>query len=232
MGRFKAGDRVNILAGHPYHAGRPTAGEAMTGVVKNDEGKVERRRGKYIVDIDGGTAGDYSFKGRELELQPAAAAVPALRLEAGKFYRDADGDRVGPMGIWNEFSEHSWDNNGGDGDRIFRADGTSKYNPHLVCEWIGPAAPKADAWVPTVGDNVRVKDDRGDKCIVTHVDDYGDGGAIYCRLSGLSTGAEGLYSYRLEPMQAATTSAPLHHRGRQVLPHPRRAQGRADRVVG
>lgn len=79
MGRFKAGDRVKILAGHPYWLGNDNVGVETEGVyvTKEDRG----RRGKHIVKVEevgGGAVTELSFKGRELEPLVAAEWVPKV----------------------------------------------------------------------------------------------------------------------------------------------------------
>ncbi|OAM78200.1 hypothetical protein [Devosia elaeis] len=68
MGRFKAGDRVKILAGHPY-IGVGTEGDYV--------GRANRGyRGKHNVRVtyEDGATSELTFKGRELELIDAPAA--------------------------------------------------------------------------------------------------------------------------------------------------------------
>lgn len=79
MPKFKSGDRVRILEGHPYHR------ISSSGTVRGRAG--ELRRGKWEVDVDGYVP-QLSFKSRELEL--------LLKLEAGKFYKLANGETAGP----------------------------------------------------------------------------------------------------------------------------------------
>lgn len=78
MGRFKAGDRVKILAGHPYWIGNDDAGVETEGVyvTKEDRGW----RGKHIVKVDAGAGAviELAFKGRELEPLAAAEWVPKV----------------------------------------------------------------------------------------------------------------------------------------------------------
>lgn len=58
-----------------------------------------------------------------------AEAAP-LRIEAGKYYVDTTGKRVGPMEIWSVGVEHPWCA----GNDIYRGDGSSDYGPNLVRE--------------------------------------------------------------------------------------------------
>lgn len=113
MGRFKAGDRVKILAGHPYYADRDDKGEELTGVVASDQGKAKGLRGKYIVDVDGSITA-LSFKGRELEALNAPDAqqpstdtwVPKVG-DRVRFTEDYSrkakaGDEGEIVGFWND----------------------------------------------------------------------------------------------------------------------------------
>lgn len=55
-----------------------------------------------------------------------------MKIETGKFYRNANGGKVGPMCVW---SGSAWHYIGSDG--VFRDDGTSVGgdDPDLIAEW-------------------------------------------------------------------------------------------------
>ncbi|MAZ17931.1 MAG: hypothetical protein CL535_16575 [Ahrensia sp.] len=61
-----------------------------------------------------------------------AEAAP-LHIEAGKYYVDTTGKRVGPMRKWSDDTSHPWECPRSDGD-IYRVDGSSDYGPNLVRE--------------------------------------------------------------------------------------------------
>jgi len=97
MGKFKAGDRVKILAGHPYYAGRDDIGDEMTGTVVGADGKTRSYRAKYLVAVDGGVADTYAFKGRELEPLPTEVVADATT------WVPKVGDRVNWTRVRGEF---------------------------------------------------------------------------------------------------------------------------------
>jgi hypothetical protein len=138
--------------------------------------------GTYDVEFDGWTGG-HSGSARDGSMNhwwcdADAEQLRHFTLEAGKFYRTRDGRKVGPMTVWDNEVEHSFDSAGG--ERIWRPDGTSVYEPDIVAEWIEPLATAAPAepwtdfdhwdappekivvedatdpvWVPKVGDKIR-----------------------------------------------------------------------------
>ncbi len=64
-----------------------------------------------------------------------------MQIEAGKTYRDAEGNKVGPLLIWDEDVQHPWsETKGWDNKNIYANDGTNAYgSPPLVAEWVeGP----------------------------------------------------------------------------------------------
>lgn len=63
-----------------------------------------------------------------------------LKLEVGKYYRDADGNKYGPMECVGS-TEHPWNEAGSVSCHVWRCDGTSKWqgDPTLIAEW--PAEP-------------------------------------------------------------------------------------------
>lgn len=80
-----------------------------------------------------------------------------MKIEAGKTYLDAQGVIVGPLTTWQTYGEHPFDwtvSNGSPNqrDRIYRADGTSKYNPNLVREVLD--LPEGSFAVTRKGDKV------------------------------------------------------------------------------
>lgn len=83
-----------------------------------------------------------------------------MQIEAGKFYKTADGRKVGPMSRWDDTCSNPWEVLGGtnefdSGGDIWRNDGTSAHDcPDLIAEWSEPAAARK----PNVGDRVRVLD--------------------------------------------------------------------------
>lgn len=75
-----------------------------------------------------------------------------MRIEAGKYYRTADGVKVGPMERWSESraeSSHPWEEEGGSerfepGGDIWKSDGTCSYgSPTLIAEWAEPISATA-----------------------------------------------------------------------------------------
>lgn len=171
MAKYKAGDRVKILAGHPYWLG------------ENDETGLEGEgvyigrasadlRGKHKVRAarkEGGTI-DLSFKGRELELLPAAPAaqeqwVPKVgdRVRFVEKYSDAViGDEGEVTGFW------------GEGEGVKVRTNVREYccyfhrvEPLPVAEQPAPspspeAATAETAFVPfKTGDRIRCDDKRG-----------------------------------------------------------------------
>ncbi len=64
-----------------------------------------------------------------------------MKIEEGKFYKSVNGDKIGPMELWDFEVEHPWQQKGGSmdfdvGGDIWRQDGTSEYKvPQLVEEW-------------------------------------------------------------------------------------------------
>lgn len=63
-----------------------------------------------------------------------------MQIKIGGVYRDVNGDRIGPMSAWrNACGDHVYQWTTEDGapseDQIYRANGTSRYNPALVAEW-------------------------------------------------------------------------------------------------
>lgn len=104
------------------------------------------------------------------DIEPiATATTPAqpatLKIEAGRFYRTRDGQKVGPMARWSYSAEHPWEQQGGSsvftkGGDIWRDDGTSEYDvPPIIAEWIDEpvAKPSNDNAKPKfkVGDRVK-----------------------------------------------------------------------------
>lgn len=59
-----------------------------------------------------------------------------MHIEAGKYYRTADGKKVGPMKMWSEKAEHKWEDGHPEGS-LWRNDGSSDYTYNIVSEW-GP----------------------------------------------------------------------------------------------
>lgn len=163
---FAVGDRVVAGGGDP--AGR-------VGVIE-----LADTDGTYDVKFDDWSGG-HSGSARDGSMNHWWCDAEQLRpfaIEAGKFYRTRDGRKVGPMTVWDNEVEHSFDSAGG--ERIWRQDGTSVYEPDIVAEWIEPVATAAPAepwtdfdhwdappekivvedatdpvWVPKVGDKIR-----------------------------------------------------------------------------
>lgn len=116
-----------------------------------------------------------------------AEAAP-LRIEAGKYYLDTTGKRVGPMRKWADSTEHPWDCPSSNFD-IYRADGSSDYSPNLVRELVIEVAEKrVEEPKFKVGDRVRATDgvprgetgtvaeyDSSDKTYLVKFDEWTDG---------------------------------------------------------
>ena len=65
-----------------------------------------------------------------------------MKLEVGKYYRDADGNKYGPMECVKS-TEHPWNEAGSVSCHVWRCDGTSKWqgDPTLIAEWPSDDAP-------------------------------------------------------------------------------------------
>lgn len=157
--KLKVGDRVRAL-------------NTVEGEFTSGKTYVVRRVNTYSVTVErddsGRTDNGWGFSNFEL-------VTPALRIEAGKFYKTRDGRKVGPIKRWTD-DEHPWM---GDLDRpyrgsktmfLFKADGRNfEYTDlDLVALWEEPTAPVA---VAASNDNgASAKDAENDLVISISVD--------------------------------------------------------------
>ena len=184
MGRFGIGARVRDSGG--------------------DEGVVTaKKKGERLVKYDFELFGSiWNTKGNLTALadndnispETSESAYSGDVVARGKFVNTPSGDTAVVDGDVDDKS-HVW------------VRYTTGQRSRLLASWL-------TAWVPKVGERVRVVDDRGggkigDEGIVTNVGKDGwhkDEGA-YLRIDGLSGGAEGLYACHLEPVVAPATTA-------------------------
>lgn len=123
-----------------------------------------------------GKSGDDAERAEDLVaewIEPGAAAAAGFIVEAGKFYRDADGKKRGPM-TGNTFK---WEaGHAGAGDPEWNNNGRAlKGDVNLIAEWVEPAA---DPVRYKVGDKVRMSDFSpdyaGKDVTISSFDDFDD----------------------------------------------------------
>lgn len=71
-----------------------------------------------------------------------------MKLEHGKFYHAEDGQKIGPMSIWDYLPENNWWHQGNDKPGLWKIDGNpwtspdlasgTPDSPKLVAEWTEP----------------------------------------------------------------------------------------------
>lgn len=125
------------------------------------------------VDYETIAASAQHTRARTYQLEPlpvAAEAKPALRIEAGKFYKTRDGRKVGPLRTWPDLDGNPYPDRlcevHGDG-RYWLLDGSGSGDSDIIAEWAdepGAAvaatasndnAPVAEQPAYKVGDKVR-----------------------------------------------------------------------------
>ncbi|WP_435654991.1 hypothetical protein [Brucella pituitosa] len=133
MGKFKVGDRVQVVDDR----GGRNIGE--TGEIIGID--ITFSPAFYYIKWDAGVAEQGLYENR-LELLPVAGATgkPALKIEAGKYYRTRDGRKVGPMRRYVH-RDDLFDVVGGGvfGASLWRGNGTAVEEEDaidLIAEWV------------------------------------------------------------------------------------------------
>lgn len=158
MSKFKIGDRVRVL---PRNVNLPHSGH---GVQKGETFTVRRLRGDDSDNLDTELWSFYSHEvglahAADPEPLPVAALQPALKLEAGHFYKTRDGRKVGPMRDDRGILGYRWEGHGS--GQFYKdhgaADDGKEYD--LIAEWhdTSPVSAQVDAiaeeYGPAVNDN-------------------------------------------------------------------------------
>lgn len=145
------GDRVRILAGHPYFFGNEEVGIEASGEVTSTDNDAKGYRAKYGVTPDGRSF-ESTFKIEEIEPLPATPTTWAP--VAGKFGKTRDGRKVGPM-VWDG-GKYPWSGVLGDSVPNFTETGRwwgedADIDKDLVSEWIEPPAAEESTITLEVG---------------------------------------------------------------------------------
>lgn len=120
----KVGERVRVTYGGWEGEGAVYDVGASYSYVKMETGTQSGQRGGFAIQTD---------------IEP----LPALRIEAGRYYRTRDGRKVGPMKRWNDLEGRPYNDRllevEGDG-RYWSLDGKGHSAQDLIALWEEPAA--------------------------------------------------------------------------------------------